>query len=315
MGNATKNCQMKSIDVAPDLHLIPLDLSLRGFTNFIGVWLYRGEGTYLIDVGPTATVPRLLKVLDSLGVNRLDAILLTHIHLDHAGGIGHMAQAFPETPILCHEVGIPHLVDPNRLWEGSLNTLGDTARAYGRIQPVPADQLVNAQQSPWDEMVPIPTPGHSPHHVSYHIAPYLFLGETAGVFRSPDAEHTYLRPATPPKFFLEIAMESLDCLIALRPGTICYGHFGVRTDGVEMLRKHRGQLLLWERILEEIMEGYRGNDMLAACMESLFEKDPLLGGYFHMTDAEQERERFFLLNSIKGYEGYLQRRGGSGKSR
>ena len=314
-GATEKIEDMKSINVAPDLHLIPLDLSLRGFTNFIGVWLYQGEKTVLIDVGPTVTVPHLLNVLDGLNADRLDAILLTHIHLDHAGGIGHIARAFPETPILCHEVGIPHLVDPSRLWEGSINTLGDTARAYGPIQPVPADQLVSARQSPWDAVVPIITPGHSPHHVSYHIAPYLFLGETGGVFRSLEGKHTYLRPATPPKFFLETAIESLDGLIALEPGTICYGHFGIRKDGLEMLQTHRGQLLLWERILGEAIDEHKEDDVFTACMAALFEEDPLLEGYFHMTPAEQERERFFLLNSIKGYAGYLQRKNATGKSR
>lgn len=306
---------MRSINLAPDLHLIPLDLSLRGFTNFIGVWLYQGERTVLIDVGPAVTVPLLLKVLDGLEVDRLDAILLTHIHLDHAGGVGQMAQAFPKTPIFCHEVGIPHLVDPSRLWEGSLDILGDTARAYGPMQPVPADQLAEARQSPWDGIAPIITPGHSPHHVSYHIPPYLFLGETGGVFRSLEGKHTYLRPATPPKFFLETAIESLDSLIALKPGTICYGHFGLRKNGLEMLQAHRGQLLLWERILGETIDGHKKDDVFSAGMEAILEKDPLLEGYFHMTSAEQERERFFLHNSMKGYVGYLQRRFGTDRSR
>ena len=75
-------------ELAKNLWLIPLNYKLTGFTSFIGAWLYKGEKTFVVDVGPAATVPVLLKALDELGVRRLDAVLLTHIHIDHAGGIG-----------------------------------------------------------------------------------------------------------------------------------------------------------------------------------------------------------------------------------
>jgi len=297
--------------ISPDLHLIPLDQDIRGFTRFIGVWLYRGERTFLVDVGPAATVPHLLEALADLGITRLDAILLTHIHLDHAGGIGDVARSFPETPVFCHEVGIPHLADPSRLWEGSLKTLGDTARAYGEISAVPAQQLRDAASPPWDEVSSTLTPGHSPHHVSYQIPPYLFAGETGGVLRSLDDGHEYLRPATPPRFFLETALGSIDALIALEPDSLCYGHFGIRSEGKAMLQKHREQLIRWEETIAGVMEGHRGEDISDACLDALFGEDPLLAAYSHLTDAEQERERFFLINSIRGYVGYLQQKDAS----
>ena len=82
---------------------------LPGFTSFIGSWIYKGKKTFLVDVGPAATIPVLVKSLEVLEVSHLDAILLTHIHIDHAGGIGDLSLLFPDTPIVCHETGIQHL--------------------------------------------------------------------------------------------------------------------------------------------------------------------------------------------------------------
>jgi len=297
---------MDPITVSQDLTLIPLDLDLPGFTSFINAWLYRGEKTFLIDVGPSATTSRLMACLDSLGIRQLDGILLTHIHLDHAGGIGEVATAFPDSPILCHAAGIPHLVDPSRLWQGSLSTLGDVARAYGTIQPVAPERLVDADLSPWKIVTPIITPGHSPHHVSYQISPYLLMGETGGVYMSFPSGGGYMRPATPPKFYLETALKSIDSLIALAPKTICYGHFGISKHGVERLNAHRQQLLNWERVIADEMAGH-DTVRIDTCLERLLLEDPLLEGFRHLSETQQERERYFLVNSIKGFEGHHQR--------
>jgi integrase len=107
---------MAAIEISPDLHLIPLDQKLTGFVSFIGAWLYQGDKTFLVDVGPAATIPDLLTALETLRIRKLDAILLTHIHIDHAGGIGHLAAQYPDTPIICHKSGIKHLADPSKQW-------------------------------------------------------------------------------------------------------------------------------------------------------------------------------------------------------
>ena len=300
---------MKLFEIAPKLYLVPLDQNLPGFTSFIGSWIYKGKKTFLVDVGPAATIPLLVKSLEVLEVSHLDAILLTHIHIDHAGGIGDLSLLFPDTPIVCHENGIQHLRDPSRLWEGSLKTLGHTARVYGPFRPVPPNLLHEASRFQGHGIVSIMTPGHAPHHVSYLLSPYLFAGEAGGVFIDISGDNYYLRPATPPRFFLETSIESIDALIATKPSMICYGHFGMSEDAVGMLKTHKKQLLIWENNIENEMIRFRQTnteDFIARCLHRLLKEDPNLKGFSHLDEAVQEREMGFLQNSIKGFMGYLQ---------
>jgi len=299
---------MKLIEFTPELYLIPLDQNLPGFTSFISSWVYKGKKTFLVDVGPAATVPVLLKSLESLGIWHLDAVLLTHIHVDHAGRTGDLAESFPDVPIICHEKGIQHLIDPSRLWQGSLKTLGQTAQAYGPFRPVSRKMLYNAARYHTDKIIPILTPGHAPHHVSYLLGPYLFAGEAGGVYLDIFGDDFYLRPATPPRFDLETSIKSIDDLIAQNPSVICYGHFGMNKNALNMLKAHRKQLLFWRNIIEDQMVHFSGpedEDFLNAALQCLLKHDPFLKGFFHMDEAVQHRERGFLKNSIKGFTGYL----------
>ena len=295
-----------------DLFLIPLTLPMTGFTSFISAWLYRGKITCLIDVGPSSTTPDLLRALQELKIDQLDYILLTHIHLDHAGAIGEIAEAFSQTPIVCHPAALSHLVDPTRLWQGSKKVLGSMALSYGPIKPVAEDRLLESNKFHNEFITPILTPGHAAHHVSFQTDKYLFAGETGGVHISLPENRFYLRPATPPKFFLDIALESVNALIASRADTICYGHFGIQKDPVKMLQTHREQLLFWERLLKDELDHHgKGNgpgaeDRIAACMKRLIKEDPLMANFEHLSPEIQERETYFLQNSISGYLGWLE---------
>ena len=290
--------------VSNDLFLITLPPPIPGFDDFIGCWLYRKDISFIVDPGPSVTSEILARALEELKVSRLDYIFLTHIHIDHAGGVGDIAAYFPESPIICHKAGIPHLVDPSRLWEGSVKTLGETAKAYGPIKPVSSNRFIQTDQFKSDIIMPVFTPGHSANHVSYLTEKYLFAGEAGGVFLSLDSGCEYLRPATPPRFFLEISTDSIDALIEKNPLNICYGHHGIKENAVQMLNKNRNQLLLWEKIIKKEIQN-NNNDFLTSCFNRLLKEDLLLAGFSHMDSSVQKRERGFIINSIKGYEGYL----------
>jgi glyoxylase-like metal-dependent hydrolase (beta-lactamase superfamily II) len=293
--------------LADDLFLIPLTPPITGFNNFISAWLYRGKITCLIDVGPSSTAPDLLRALQELKIDQLDYILLTHIHLDHAGAIGEIAVAFPQTPIVCHPAGISHLVEPSRLWQGTKKVLGSMALDYGPIKPVAKNRLWDSNRFHNELITPIFTPGHAAHHVSFQTEKYLFAGETGGVHIPLPENRFYLRPATPPKFFLETALQSVDALIACRGKAICYGHFGIQKDAVKMLKIHRNQLLLWEGVIKDEMDrhGNRAEDHVAASLERLLKEDPLMATFDQLPADIQEREIYFLQNSISGYLGWL----------
>lgn len=291
-------------EISKNLYLITLTPPIPGFNNFIGVWLYKGNITFLVDVGPSVTANDLLKALQDIKVQHLDFILLTHIHIDHAGGLGDFITYFPKTPVICHKAGINHLIEPSRLWEGTMKTLGEIAKAYGKINPVPLDRFVEVNKFN-NSVLPLSTPGHSPHHISYQTQEYLFAGEAGGVCLSGPLGMEYLRPATPPRFFLDISIKSLDAMIAKRPNRICYGHFGIKNDAVKILEIHREQLLLWQRVIGDEMKKSGREELVAKCMKSLLKEDSLLAGFFQMDKSTQERERGFLSNSIKGFIGYL----------
>ncbi len=291
--------------IADDLYLIPLTPPIKGFSDFISAWLYRGSTTYLIDVGPATCAQDLLGALQELKVSHLDAILLTHIHLDHAGAIGEIAETFPRVPIICHQAAIPHLVEPSRLWEGTKKVLGSMALSYGPIRPVSENQLQAANRFQTETITPIITPGHAAHHVSYQTEKYLFAGETGGVFISLPNNQFYLRPATPPKFFLDDALQSVDALIACRPQTICYGHFGIHKAAVDMLQIHRRQLQFWEKLLRAERNKFDAADRISECLKQLLKKDTLMATFDQLPSDVQSREKYFLQNSINGYFGFL----------
>jgi glyoxylase-like metal-dependent hydrolase (beta-lactamase superfamily II) len=293
----------------PHLYQIVLKPPITGFDNFIAAWLVKRPGvTYLVEVGPAATVRQLVDALAALDVDRLDYICLTHIHIDHAGAIGHLAEYFPDTPVVCHPKGAPHIIDPERLWQGTVKTLGDTGRAYGRMLPLDAGRMATEGQLAAAPFQLLDTPGHAPHHYAIDAGFCLFAGEAGGVCLPLPSGGRYLRPATPPRFFLETSLSSIDRIMAVQPETLCYGHFGVHADGMNLLADHREQLLFWEQTLAgEMVDGTLDSaDGMKRWVDLMLREDPLLEGFEQLSPDVQERERGFLLNSVKGFAGYLE---------
>ena len=283
--------------------LIEIPLDRPGYERFIGAWALEGEINLVVDVGPSNPVHHLIDALKAMHWDRVDFVLLTHIHIDHAGGLADFLEAFPTAKVVVHDVGIKHLVDPSRLWAGSKKVLGELAEFYGIIRPSPRERLIPHLEADIKGLDIVETPGHAAHHLSFCYHNKLFAGEAAGNFFVV-GEKEYLRPATPPVFFLPEFQESLERMLALKDQTICYSHFGRGESSHRLIRRFRDQLLRWRALIRA--EGSRGSqDLVERCVNRLLADDPDLAAFKDMSPAVQGRERNFMANSVNGYVQFL----------
>jgi glyoxylase-like metal-dependent hydrolase (beta-lactamase superfamily II) len=289
-----------------DCKLIEIKQKLPGFNQFIGSWLYRGDINFVVDVGPANSVFRLIDALTEMKIENIDYIFLTHIHIDHSGGLTRFLKHFPMAKDLCHEKGIKHLVNPDRLWESSAKILGEISEIYGPLSPVEEKYFISQHNTFDKDIVVIDTPGHASHHLSFVYNGNLFVGEAGGNYLRVQGKD-YLRPATPPIFHLTTFLSSIEKLIQLEDMQICYAHFGKANSSHEMLKRSRDQILNWEKIIRrELLSD--SNDLIERCVKSLLSEDPELNAFQHLESNVQKREIFFIQNSIKGYLQYLQSR-------
>jgi glyoxylase-like metal-dependent hydrolase (beta-lactamase superfamily II) len=282
---------------------IDLDLpSQRGFRQFISAWLYRDKGlTFVVDPGPLTTIPHLLAELYKNGVEDLDYILLTHIHIDHAGGTGALLAAFPAAQVICHPEGVPHLVAPEKLWQGTLKVLGPLAAAYGEIVAVPAGRI--AFQEAVGNCRVWMTPGHAQHHLSFQFDDLLFAGEVAGV-HYPLEQGIFMRPATPPRFILEVAQKSLAKMIALKPQRLVFAHYGLVNEAGKYLRIASEQLNLWVRGVAATVS-IAPEEREEAIIAWLRPHDDYYRNVDQLPEDILVSERYFLGNSLRGMIEYV----------
>jgi glyoxylase-like metal-dependent hydrolase (beta-lactamase superfamily II) len=295
-----------SQQIRDNLYLIDLNGPLEGFRKFISAWLYRLPGaTVLVDPGPASTIPYLVERLKELGISTIDYVLLTHIHLDHAGGTGQLLQHFPGAKVNCHPRGIPHMVAPQKLWEESKKVLGKVAEAYGEMAPVPESSIsfCDAIDLGGISVEVIETPGHAAHHVSYRVGDILFAGEVGGVYVPLD-DGLYVRPATPPPFQHDTFRDSIAKAGALDVSLVCLGHYGCRQDATNLFDRAGRQLDYWVDTMERHVKA--GSEPFEdVVLADLISNDPDMSGWHSLPKEIQARERYFCTNSIRGIRGYL----------
>ncbi|MEM1578592.1 MAG: MBL fold metallo-hydrolase [Archaeoglobaceae archaeon] len=300
---------MNIIEVTEDLYLIDLPQKIEGFRKFISSWVVKnGSNAMLIDVGPRATVLKLIEALNYLGIRKVEYVLLTHIHLDHSGGIAEVLSQYPSAKLVAHETSYPHLINPERLWKASLEALGEIAEVYGKPNAIEESRIYRGEVEFRGKKVEIiKTPGHAPHHQSYIFGEFLFAGEVAGV-HMPLKNDYYLRPATPPRFMYEVAIASLEKLLTLGSKRVCFAHFGFKRDSVEIVERAIKQLKLWVSTVYDIVcrRDVRDEKEIARiAREELLEKDSKFSNYKLLDEDIKKREDFFINNTLKGIQQYV----------
>lgn len=212
-----------------------IDLEHLELEGAIACYLVGGDEPAIVDPGPTTTLDRLVSQLRRRGVGEEDLrhVLLTHIHLDHAGATGHLVDVFPNAVVHVHADGASHLVDPERLVASTRRTFGDLHdRLWGEVKPVPEDRI--RAWTPDDAglragLRPIPTPGHIAHHLAYldERDGTLFAGDSMGIALSGAPQHP---PTPPPAVNLPDWAVTLERIGEIGPVRFGATHFGFHED-------------------------------------------------------------------------------------
>lgn len=235
-----------------------VDVKYRGKPGYIAACVVdTGDGLALVDPGPTVSLDAVRKGLDLLGadVGDVTRILLTHIHLDHAGGTGTLVRENPAIQVFVHERGARHLAEPTRLLESATHIYGDRmADMWGEVAAVPTGQITalagGEQLTLGSRPVRVAyTPGHAVHHVSYldQASGFAFVGDAAGLLL---VGGRFLMPVTPPPDIdLEAWRETHATIRKWRPARLFHTHFGPGDDPATHLDRHLGLLEEWaERV-------------------------------------------------------------------
>lgn len=261
-----------------------IDVLMQGHERLTAAYLLRGAGeTALIDCGPASSLGALSAALAEHGVGRLDWIVLTHVHLDHAGAAGALARRFPGARVAVSSRGARHLADPTRLWEGVRAVYGaDAERLWGRPLAVPEERLVAVDDGAeidlgYHALRAVATPGHAKHHLAWvdDASGDAFVGDALGMRAAADGE--LWRASTPPAGFeLETALESIASIRRQRPRRLFLGHYGAaagdrdRLPVEQALAQGAETLRAWcDAIASRWSAGIRGEALVAAVAEWL----------------------------------------------
>jgi glyoxylase-like metal-dependent hydrolase (beta-lactamase superfamily II) len=246
--------------------VLGIDSGLHGWEGVTAVYYLPGARPAIIDTAAGSSIEAVLEGLEEAGANRLDWIVLTHIHLDHAGAAGHLAKRFPTARVVVRKEGAAHLVNPAKLWASASRLYPDMEGSWGRMLPIPEDRLVvvsedgpAADLGGGRSLRAIHTPGHAQHQMAL-IADGppgpsrrrdMFVGDAIGV-RLPDAG--YIRPATaPPGFDLEMALKTIERLQDRSPGRVFPTHFGPVPDPDAAFDEAARRLKDWVAVAETVL--------------------------------------------------------------
>lgn len=292
--------------------VVEIDTLLGGWERVTAGYLVEGPAPVLVETGSQTSVPVLLDALASLGVGPHDlaGVAVTHIHLDHAGGVGDVAAAFPKATIYVHPQGARHLVDPDRLVRSAALVYGPLLDSlYGRLTPSdPArvkvlDDGEEITLGQGQVLTTVDSPGHAKHHLALHHSDsgILFVGDAVGV-RLPDCG--VLRPAAPPPDFdLGLALRSLQKFRDRRATGVALAHYGLISPPEGILAEGEERLRAWAAVAEQAVR--EGRDITAAFAEA-FERD-----FVGMDPAH--REKLETLNGVHsngaGFRRWLEKGG------
>jgi glyoxylase-like metal-dependent hydrolase (beta-lactamase superfamily II) len=291
-----------TFEVAPGLSAI--DTFYAGRERYTAAYLLRADEPAIVETGPTTSVEHVVAGLERLGIgpNDLAHIVVTHIHLDHAGGVGRLSSAFPRATVWVHERGAPHLADPARLVASATRIYGEgqMASLFGPVDPVAPERLRSVGDG--DRiglggrlLDVLATPGHANHHIALVDSDTgaVFTGDALGI-HVPDLK--VLRPATPPPDFdIELAIESIERIrVRARTSLVLFSHFGPVTDVDRICELASRRTRAWAEVVREALATTDDLDQITELLRREAERDTETGA-----EATLDLDRFETLSSVR----------------
>lgn len=240
-----------------------LETSIPGMDTIFATYLIQESDAVLIEPGPTAAIPSIQEGMKQLGMEDLAYIIPTHIHMDHAGSIGTLAQLFPGAKVLVHPRGIKHAIDPSRLIDSTKMVFGSDFEArFGPIAPVQESQILVPEDGEiihinGRELQIIYAPGHAPHHMVIFDPSLngLFCGEALG-FPSSSTRILPLPAVAPPSFDHDQYLETIERIRQLGARMLFYSHGGVESEAdVLISMAAENTRIFGDLILKALKEG------------------------------------------------------------
>jgi len=279
---------------------------LSVMTSPFTVYLIKESQGVVIDPGPGALVPRIQEAMKKLGMKNLAYIIPTHIHVDHAGGAGKLAQLYPGAKVLVHPAGLKHAVDPSKLIESTRKVFGeDFEIGFGPILPVPESQIKSVEDGEIitvgnRDLQIIYAPGHAPHHIAIfdRSVKGIFCGEALGLPGGKDKQIP-LPAVAPPSFDQETYIQTMEKLRKLNARVLFYSHGGVVGYDVDRLitQAEENTRILGDIILKALKEGGTNEDVTRRIKEYASRRFDM-----DLTDMD-------LALTIGGYEVYYRKKG------
>jgi glyoxylase-like metal-dependent hydrolase (beta-lactamase superfamily II) len=295
-----------------------LDSRRVNSTNVSGVYLIIGDGITLIETATTLIAPRIVEAVAEIGLEEADIkrAIVTHVHLDHAGGTGWLVNRLPELQVYVHERGLRHLHDPSRLIDSATAVYGGVDRItaiHGETLPVPMENLVPVTDADLDigagiDLRILSAPGHASHHLCVFEpeSGCLFSGEALG---HNHPETGIFQPAVaPPGFDFEASKETIRKLQALHPRTICFSQFGQRNDASFVIEEAVRQLEVYHHFILTRLEQGLDTRRIVGDLADLYLEDGPDQDLLERQDHGQFL-RSMLTSIVVGYETYFRRSG------
>ena len=253
---------MKPEIIKFDNGIYQIDVMMEGKPNRMACYYIDSKDPILIEVGPSNSFPYLVAGLNSLGIEGVRRSAITHLHLDHVGGIGHVVEKYKDHFVHIHELGLKHLPNPEKLWKSvsSIYTEEWLSENWGKIKPTPIDNIqaltdgYNFKLEEGRTLTSLYSPGHAKHHYTFYdnISKTIFMGDTLGLIYP---HGNFVQPnLPPPDFNRETLIDTLENIASLELEYVAIAHFGIHSNPYELINNAIDSIDQWVNFMSKMPE-------------------------------------------------------------